>query len=329
MIEVISGGLLTTVQDQGRFLSMSDGLSSCGCMDPLCARMALMLTGAGEDAALLEMTLQGAVICFHREALFALTGGEADFCLDDVPVPMNRTLSARPGQVLSIGAVSLGMRCYLSVSGGIDVPPVLGSRSTDLKSRLGGYLGRKLQAGDRLRFLPSTLPWHGMFPPPPLPAPGEVTTLRCMPGPQHALFSPEALAAFSKNIYTVSPDSDRMGIRFHGTALPGQVSGSMITEGVTMGTIQLPPSGLPILMMADHQTTGGYPKIAALISADLHLAAQLRPGDACRFLPVTADEAEQARLEQKLQPVPVSPPRRFHICINGHAYDVTAQEITC
>jgi len=120
-----------------------------------------------------------------------------------------------------------------------------------------------------------------------------------------------------------------MGIRFHGTALPGQVSGSMITEGVTMGTIQLPPSGLPILMMADHQTTGGYPKIAALISADLHLAAQLRPGDACRFLPVTADEAEQARLEQKLQPVPVSPPRRFHICINGHAYDVTAQEITC
>ncbi len=326
MIQVVSPGPLTLILDQGRYAGLSQGLSACGPMDPLSLHLALALTGAGEDAAALEFVLQGPVLRFSAPALVAVTGAPAPCALDGVPVPMYRTVQVQPGQTLHIGSMKEGLRGYVSIAGGLQVPPVLGSRATDLKSGLGGLSGRSLREGDILSF--SDGPEVCLACPPlSLPPRDMPWTVRFLPGPQADCLR-DGMEALTASVWTVGSDSDRMGLRLRGTPLQGENQGSMITEGVTMGSLQLPPGGCPLLMMADHQATGGYPKIATVISADLTLCAQIRPGQSLRFQPVTLSDARSARglLLTRTRPAPVLACRDLCVRFHGSVFTVNVTE---
>ena len=273
-IRVISPGLLTTVQDLGRPGYAHLGISASGAADALSLRAGNLLVGNAEGAAALEMTLAGATFQFGSHAVVALTG--ADF---EASIPMWTTVEMKPGEQVRCGHARSGARCYLCVSGGIEVPPVLGSASTHLLTGLGGLEGRALKRGDVLQ-----TKWGGR---PRLqrvsrPAPISNIIIR--------VTSPTNAEALCRTPWEVQPDSDRMGLRLRGPALDRQ-TGHMLTEGVPLGAVQVPPDGQPIILFVEHQTTGGYPKIANVISADFHAVGQLRPRDRIRFEQVSIDAA--------------------------------------
>jgi antagonist of KipI len=301
MIEVIKPGLLTTVQDQGRWGYQSYGVGVSGAMDPFALAAANLLVGNPEHAAGLEITLLGPTLKFQREAVFALAGADLDPRLDGIPIPNWTCRRAAAGSVLSFGGRRTGVRAYLAVSGGIDVPPVMGSRSTYLLGRFGGMQGRALRAGD---LLPQTEPpshvddFVGRVFPEELRLSYQSSpTLRVVLGPFDDFFSEEGIENLLSTPYIITPQSDRMGYRLKGAPVKRQKSGELITCGLANGTIQVPPDGQPILLLADRQTIGGYPIIATMIHADLPRAAQCAPGDHFRFSAVSVDEGRQAFLE--------------------------------
>jgi biotin-dependent carboxylase-like uncharacterized protein len=280
MIHVESPGLFTTVQDLGRPGHAHIGVSASGACDPLSLRLGNRLVGNPENAAALEFTLQGGRFTFPEGAVIALTGSAFD-----ASISFNTTCHVT---TLSIGRAQSGARCYLSVRGGIAVPLVLGSASTHILSALGGHHGRALRKGDTLPIgpPPATPPRRRLrahFPP--------RTTLRVTGAPQSTHFP---LEAFYAATYTVTPDANRMGLRLQGPPLSSQIPTDMITEGVTLGAIQIPASGQPVILFVEQQTTGGYPKIANIIAADLPSLGQLKPGDRIRFTPVHLREAREA-----------------------------------
>lgn len=297
-ITVLQPGLLTTVQDLGRLGFQKFGLPVSGAMDPYAAAIANILVGNERGCAVLECFFLGPTLQFQRDTVFSVTGGNLSPCLDRRPVRTYLPIPARAGQVLSFAGSAEGCRCYLAFGGGIDVPPVMGSRSTDLRARLGGFRGRKLQPGDRLPL--------GTAARPPLPCVGwrvrpqfrarAVQVLRVIPGPQDHMFSPGAVRAFFAGTYTVTDKLDRMGCRLSGPAVLPASGRDMISDAVVCGSVQIPPSGQPILMLSDHQTVGGYPQIAAVISSDSFILAQLKPGDRVSFFPVTLDAARRIAL---------------------------------
>ena len=286
---MLSPGFQTTVQDLGRFGYAHLGISASGAADALALRAGNLLVGNRANAAALEMTLSGATVEFERAAVVTITG--ADFAGD---LPSWTPTPVKAGVPLRCGAAGSGARAYLCVRGGIDVPLLLGSASTHLLTGLGGYEGRALRRGDKLRVGEAAVraPRHGPAPPPPVGAPG---VLRVTAGPQADLFDD----AFYTAAYTVSEASDRMGLRLRGPALRSPGTGSMITEGVAVGAVQVPPSGEPIILFVEHQTTGGYPKIANVISADLRAAGQLRPRDSVRFERTGMEQAWALLQEQE------------------------------
>ena len=299
-IEVAIPGMLTTVQDLGREGFGPIGVSPSGAADALSLRLGNLLVGNAQNAAGLEMTLLGGTFHFPAACILALTGSDFGATLDDVPVGLWTSQRVRPGQTLRLGHTRTGARCYLCVQGGIAVPPFLGSASTHLLSGLGGFEGRALRKGDVLPIdvsvsaAPSPAGEH--FKPKTISpdllarlAPGNA--LRVTTGPQSDWFPEAARRSFYESAYRVTEDSDRMGIRLHGPALAGAADKRMITEGVPLGAIQVPPNGQPIIMFVEQQTTGGYPKIANVISADMHSVGQLRPRDEIRFEHVTLDTA--------------------------------------
>jgi KipI family sensor histidine kinase inhibitor len=298
-LEVLDGGLLTTIQDAGRFGYRRLGVTQGGPMDAAAHRAANRLVGNPEGAAALECTIAGPSLRFAVTAAFAITGADLGAFLEradkgDWEVPLSMSVLARAGNVLTFRGRRAGCRAYIAFAGGIDVPPVLGSRATDLTAGLGGLEGRGLRAGDRLALCPGarvSIPSSSRTPP---PAPSEAVTVRVVLGPQADLFTPDALSRFLSEAYSVTPVSDRVGCRLSGSPLRHAGAAEIVTDGMVFGSVQVPPDGQPIVMMADAPTTGGYPKIATVVAADLPLAAQLVPGAGrLSFRAVSVDEGQR------------------------------------
>lgn len=293
-IEVQSPGLFTTVQDLGREGFGAMGVSPSGAADPISLRLGNRLVGNPENAAGLEMTLLGGAFVFPEPAIAALTGSDFGATLDGSPTGLWTSLEIRGGETLRLGPTRTGARCYLCVQGGIEVKLFLGSASTHILSGLGGLEGRALKKGDVLNIGPATAAFRKRtINRSALEALAPRKILRVTRGPQSDWFPESSLAAFYDCTYRVTEESNRMGLRLEGTPIDGQVSGHMISEGVSLGAIQVPAGGQPIILFVEQQTAGGYPKIANVISADLPAVGQLRPRDEIRFERV---ELEAARL---------------------------------
>lgn len=299
-IVVLDGGLLTTIQDLGREGHGRLGVSPAGAADPRALRIGNLLVGNPEGAAALEMTLRGGAFLFEGPALIAVTGADFGPSLDGRPAPPWATIDVGRGQVLRLGATRSGARAYLAVRGGFAVPPILGSRSTHVPSGLGGLQGRALRRDDRLPLgdAPGPAPLRRLNPDI-LGLLGPRAVLRVTDGPQADRFTPRARHLIVAKPYTVTEESDRMGLRLRGEPIPPPLHGEMVTEGVPLGALQIPPGGEPILSFVDLQTTGGYPVIASVISADLPGVGQLRPRDEVRLERVSLQVARALYREQE------------------------------
>lgn len=298
---IVKPGLLTTVQDLGRYGHQAAGVPVAGPMDAFSHRLANQLAGNEPDAATLEITLIGPELVFDANTTVAIAGAHFDVTCDDRPVTMGESLNVSRGQRLKFGRLTQGARAYLAVAGGVQTPPVLGSRATHLVSRMGGFGGRALIAGDRVPIAGDQTPRPirkatGLT----LPSKGRAL-LRVMPGPQAEWFDADALTTIAGVSFRISPQSNRMGYRLQGPPLTRTREGELISEPLGIGAIQVPSAGEPILLMADRQTAGGYPKIGYVISADLPLAGQLAPGDFIEFHLCSAQEAVAALIARERQ----------------------------
>jgi len=300
-LSIIKSGMLTTIQDRGRWGFQSRGVPVAGPMDPLSHRLANILVGNAADAAALEVTLLGPEIEFEDERVVAVAGAEFELALDGRAAPVNAPFVVAAGSRLVFGVRRRGARAYVAVAGGIDNPLVLGSRSTHVTSALGGLDGRPLRAGDRLPLgrAESSSRAATPLPDPIVDLPGSRARLRILPGPQADYFAPDALDALQSEPYTIGQNSDRMGFRLQGAALAHARGADIISDATPLGTLQVPASGQPILLMADRQTTGGYPKIATVITADMPIAGQLGPGDEIAFGVCSMREAMAALIAQE------------------------------
>lgn len=299
MIEIISAGMLSTVQDLGRFKVMKNGFTQSGVMDAYSTKIANKLCKNDVNAPVIEMTMLGITAKFKGEHIFAISGGIFDISLNDNPIRTNKAYVAKDGDVLSIKGAKQGLRCYLAVAGGFDVPLFMGSASTNLKINVGGFNGRKLKAGDILKIGKADKIKNIEKRELPENTYNNTVRVRVVLGPQDDMFSENDLMLFSKQQYTVTSDLDRMGIRLWGIALRGKEKLEIISDAITFGSIQITNSGMPIILMADHQTTGGYAKIATVISADLPKLAQVKPNDKISFEIIDIDTAEKAAIKQK------------------------------
>ncbi|MCS6897605.1 MAG: biotin-dependent carboxyltransferase family protein, partial [Nitrospira sp.] len=295
-IEVVKPGWLTTVQDLGRHGYQRYGMPVSGAMDRFAAIVGNRLVGNPDGTAVLECTLKGPELLFRQDTYLALTGADLSPTLDGSDIPGWECIAVRGGSRLRFGRRRAGFRCYVAIAGGFDVPVVLGSRSTHCPSQTGGLNGRPLQRGDLLfsgprggdagrlvgRRLPARL----------LPQYDRSVLLRVILDPRREFFQEAAAATLTNSVYTIAPQSDRMGYRLRGPTIPRRDTTRFISEGTVTGALQVPADGQPILLMADRQTTGGYPSLAVVISADLPLAGQLGPGDSIRFAPCSLIEAQ-------------------------------------
>ena len=311
-LHVIRPGLLTTIQDLGRAGYQRFGMPVSGAMDVVAHRIANRLVGNPDHYAGLEMTLQGPELLFETDAVIAVTGGDLSPLVERQIIPLWTAMSIARGSTLSFGKRKTGARAYMAIAGGLDVPEVLGSRSTHVRSHTGGLDGRALTKNDLLQGgRPSArwTPWVGPRRDPVIvPAYPTHPTLRVVLGPQADWFSKQTLNDFTKHRYRVSPQSDRMGYRLVGPPLPHIGSPDIISDAIPFGSLQVPANQQPILLMADRQTTGGYPKIGVVISADLPLAAQLLPGDTLGFSFVDRATAQAAARAQRSALDAVLPP---------------------
>ena len=310
-------GFLTSVQDLGRIGFRQFGVSTSGALDRFAMRVANLLVGNDETAPGLEITLGGLQLRFDHDRIVAWSGGEFDVHVGSRVLPPGHTAFVQAGDELKFGLPKIGCRAWLAISGGIDVPVVLGSRSTDLRANFGGFEGGALRDGDQLSLgkfrrsqaaakeaISSWTAPHDWVSPARLDP-----TLRFVRGCHWERFNPSLAAGalakeatlqrFTSEAFTVSPDSDRMGVRLDGPELRRTDESDLISEAVAPGTIQVPPSGKPILLLGDCQTIGGYPKIAHVITVDLGMAAQLRAGDHVRFSEVSLADAHRLLLERQ------------------------------
>jgi antagonist of KipI len=317
-IRISGAGLQTTVQDLGRPAHLRHGVPAGGAMDRTACRIANLLVGNDENAAVVEATLIGPTIEIESPTLFAVTGGDLSASLDGTPLPLWRAVYAPRGAVLRFGKPGIGCRAYVAFAGGIDVPLVFESRSTYLRAGFGGFEGRALRAGDVLRLgEPNALARHIMAS---LagegssarvaawgagatlrPAYAAEPTVRLLEGTHTHLLADAAQRCLYGARFRVSASSDRMGYRLEGEALTLVRPVELLSEAVSFGTMQLPPGGAPIVLMADRQTTGGYPRVGEVASVDLPLIAQLKPGDAVRFRPVSLAEAQMRYLAHEAE----------------------------
>ena len=314
-LHVITGGLQTTVQDLGRAGRQRTGIPVCGAMDRFAHRIANLLVGNDESTATLEASLLGPAITFDEPTVIAIAGGDLSATISGNDVAPWHALAVPQGATLRFGEARVGCRAYVAIAGGIDLPPVFGSRSTYLRAQFGGLEGRALRSGDVLNpgtlsplatRISSTLRASGTtsvarwtIATSARPAYNDDPIVRVIPGAHHDLLDSASRERLVSSTFKVSSNSDRMGYRLNGVELALREPTEMLSEGVAFGTIQLPPGGEPIVLMADHQTTGGYPRIGEVASVDLPLIAQLKPGDRLRFRLVSVEKAQQAYLAQE------------------------------
>jgi biotin-dependent carboxylase-like uncharacterized protein len=301
--EVIEPGILTTIQDLGRIGFSQFGIPPSGALDTFSFRVGNLLTGNREEEAGLETTLMGLKLKALREVVIAVTGGDFSPALNEEPLEMWRTHLLVEGDVIAFKKVQTGCRAYLSVSGGFVVPKILGSCSTYLPGNLGGLEGRKLRRGDIL-YIPETsasLDKLGLrFPRDWIPSPEMETPLRVIAGPQNHHFTEKGSQTFYSSSYQVTPQCDRMGVRLEGPKIErrSDVEESIISEGLISGAIQVPGEGKPTIILTE-LVTGGYAKIATIISTDLPKVAQLKPRDQVRFKPISIEESHLLLREQE------------------------------
>jgi biotin-dependent carboxylase-like uncharacterized protein len=291
VIRVKEPGLLTTVQDLGRYGYSHLGISSGGAADSLAMRIANLLVGNAENAATLEMTLVGAALEFDEASVVAVTGGECDYRIGGDAVPMWQALRVPGGGVLECGRMKTGARSYLAVQRGLDVRSIMGSASTNLVGHFGGVEGRSLRKGDLLGVLNGTNSRVRTLKPGAVDGLYPRSPIRVTRGAQHGWFGPEAFAKLLSCSYTVTEEANRSGLRLKGELISPRLRSQLLTEGVSLGAIQVPQDEQPIILFVDQQTTGGYPKIANVISADMHRVGQLRPREQVRFAEVAISEA--------------------------------------
>jgi antagonist of KipI len=318
-IRVIRSGLLTTIQDLGRFGFQKDGVIVSGAMDQFAHRIANILVGNEESEGTLEMTLIGPTLAFEEDALIAICGGEFEASIDGHEVPLWRPILVKQGSVLTIGHCRVGCRAYLAVAGGFHLPKVMNSQSTYLLARIGGFQGRALEKGDVLLLREpgrkrDSLLFHKKTTVLPFIAMSwgisfelrayfyeSPKTVRVFHGAQFADFTMQSQEQFLTQPYKVTPQSNRMGYRLDGPSLKRKQSTEMVSEAVTFGTVQVPAEGKPIVLMADRQTTGGYPKIAQVIAVDLPVLAQTRAGEQIVFRNISFEEAQRLYLQREFE----------------------------
>lgn len=296
MLKVIRAGLYTSVQDGGRIGLRQSGISYCGALDKPALQIANLLVGNDADAAALEITLGQCSFEFERDGWFALTGAGCDATLDGAAVWTGWRLQVKAGQRLTLNRPTRGMRSYLAVSGGIDVPQVMNSYSTDLKTGMGGFKGRLLKDGD---VLPLGKPQRDFAEAQGVKQLLWSNRIRALPGPEYHEFEKASQDAFWRLPWQLSPQSNRMGYRLQGQQLARTTDREMVSHGLLPGVIQVPGNGQPIVLMNDAQTTGGYPRIACIIEADMYHLAQIPLGQPIHFVPCTLEEALEARRVQK------------------------------
>lgn len=319
-IKVSRPGLLASIQDLGRYGFQKYGVIISGAMDVNSLRIANLLVGNEEGEAVLEVTLMGTSLLFEEDLLIAITGGDLSPAIDGEPVPLWRPVYVKKGSVLQFRACKSGCRAYVSVSGGFAIQEVMNSKSTYLRGEIGGYEGRALKEGDTLlcnkiseravqlfqqlkskahSHLFAAANWH--VNPESFVAIRKKTVIRVIRGGEFDRFTSSSQAQFFEQDFQITPKSDRMGYRISGPILNLEESFELISEAVSHGTIQVPKDGNPIILLADRQTIGGYPKIAQVATVDLPLIAQMKPGEKIRFKEITLEEAEQLYLEQEQQ----------------------------
>lgn len=342
MIEFLTGGLLTTVQDKGRYGMQRYGVAVSGAMDHYAHSLANILVGNKRGEASFEITMLGPDVKFHRAVVFAVCGAQfTHMQLNGAPVECGRAYCAQAGDVLKIGYAEKGVRAYLAVAGGLDVPQIHDSSATYLRGKIGGWEGRAMKAGDKV----------------PMKAPVSVLgrmeqrkvdlsqfyqydcvrSIRVLLGPQDNYFSEDGKKTFFSSEYTITAENDRMGYRTDGPDVEYAegYDGNIVSDGIPKGAIQI-PSGKPIIMMADRQTTGGYAKIASVINVDLAQIAQMRAGDKLTFTEVGIDEAHELMLkrreelhalEEELNGESANKVSKIRVHLDGEVFDITVETI--
>lgn len=319
-ITVLKAGMLSSFQDLGRPGHQHLGIPVGGAMDSRAHRLANLLAGNDGDEATLEITLAGPTLRFEAPGCLAISGAQLSPALNGEPIPNNRPVLFRAGDTLEFGARVSGLRAYIAWHGGADIPLMMSSRSTYLRGGFGGFKGRALKKGDTVGLradfhehsldeLEQTL-WATRIYLPAMLGAMPRSALRSMRGPHDSLFTPQSVDDFFSGEYRISADSERMGYRLHGPRLTLKESVQLLSEATCFGSVQVPPDGNPIVLMADRQTTGGYAKIAHVATVDLPVIAQCMPGDTLGFTEISLEQAQQldarreaafARLHQALQ----------------------------
>lgn len=354
-LKISKGGMFTTIQDLGRWGHQSEGVPVAGAMDLEALRLGNTMLGNDENAAALEVTILGPEIAVAGEGPVLFAGADAGFAVNGRAIGSWKIAALKDGDILSFGAPKLGCRGYLCFSGGIDVPVVMGSRSTYTRAKIGGYQGRVLKPGDMLKTGEPCAVWRRLtgfaLPESLYPDYSQEKPLKILTGLQEDAFTKEGVETLFSSEYTISTETDRMGSRLEGPAIKhGEKGADIVSDGIPMGAVQIPGHGTPIAMLADRQTTGGYTKIGVLTPASIQMLVQRLPGSKVRFERASMQEAidelrktrdavlEIRRLRASFISTPVVPPaspapdetvkiRQFRLTIDGKGYDVTCEEI--
>jgi len=339
-IKIIKHGMYTTIQDLGRYKYQKSGMPVAGAMDSFSLRVANMLAGNKDDEACIEITLLGPELQFDSEALISVTGGNLEPKINGKDMDMWSGVKVFGGDVLTFGAIKSGCRSYIAAKGGIDVPYIMGSKSTYVRGKIGGLEGRALKAGDEIKVgLPQNAhPSIVKLPEELIPSYNGEVTVRVVMGPQDEYFTKEGLDTFLGSQYEVTNEADRMGYRLAGPKINHKSGADIISDGITMGSVQVPGHGAPIIMMADRQTTGGYTKIATAITPDINFVGQLKPKDMIRFKAISIKEAHALyknyinNLENIRQYIikygsNIISTKKFKVVVNSKEYELLVQEV--
>ncbi len=300
-IRVLKAGMLTTVQDLGRTGYQSQGFSVAGAMDVRSFKIANLLLDNPENEAVLEFTLIGPTLQFTSETIIAITGGDFTPTLNGEPVPSYEAVYVNRGDILKFGSARTGSRGYIAFSSYLDIPVVMGSRCTNLKSQIGGFKGRKLKDEDYIGFRIKRryLPYFLSRKLKPDDFSAESETLRVVFGPQDDHFSRQGIETFLTEEYTVTSDFDRMGCRLEGPFIAPKDTTDMISDGIAYGSVQVPSHGKPIVLLSDRQTTGGYPKLATVASVDIPKLVQRKTDHRIHFTAISVEEAQKLYREEE------------------------------
>lgn len=298
-IKVLNGGIFTTVQDYGRVGYQKFGISVAGVMDEFDYAIANALVGNKKGTAVLEVTYFGPAMVFDEDMVVAVTGADMNPKLDNVSVNMYESFEVKKGQKLTFGIAKSGVRSYIAFGGEIDVTPVNGSKSTHVKSHMGGYKGRQLKPNDELNIIVNSDAVAGRkLPEKFIPKISPFNVIRVVLGPQDDYFTEKGIhTLFTSGGYTLSKDMDRMGIRLLGDALEFKEGADIISDGTVMGSIQVPANGRPIILMADRQTTGGYTKVGTVVREDIPKLAQMSALNKICFEEVSLEKAQEMYID--------------------------------